>query len=176
MSFIEFSSAEDMFNWMAQRTDEANAGLAPEQTRVGYSDTWIRFDHLDQFGVICGRVATLEEAVPPQGPDDAPGEAEAERARAVENHERGYLTGMAYSQVEPDGEWGDTHRANLWPLEPDLFEALRAVGWRHEDLALADKIRVSIVFEQWRQHELALIAQQRAALAVERQALRDAED
>ena len=50
--------------------------------------------------------------------------AELPRRRA-----RGYLTGECYSILEPDGEWGDTHVANVWRLSAEGFAEARNADW-----------------------------------------------
>lgn len=173
MSFIQFENPEEMGNWMAARTAEANANLAPEQLQITPGDYWARFDHMDtHVGIEFGHVYTEQEFKDSEieagaTVEEADGGWRQAQARAAD----GFLYGRAWSRVARDGEYGSTHRANLWPIEEALFHAVQAVGWRHEDLPLHERINLSISFEQWRQHEMDLIAQARAALAEERKNL-----
>jgi hypothetical protein len=172
MSFMAFDSFDEMSKWMDDRTSEANIGLAPEQQQITYGDCWARFDHLDTVGMLFGQVMTKAEWLASELAEGAPeGEANYSLARVEASHQRGYMHGLVYSPVEPDGEYGDTHRANIWPIEERLFLAASIVEWRHEDMSLADRINLSIAFEQWRQHEMELIAAARAKLAEEKDAL-----
>lgn len=171
---MQFDDYESMAKWMDDRTNEANVGLAPDQQQVTWGDCWARFDHLDKtgIGIIFGRVMTRAEWLQSEideGADED--EANYSLGKIENSHRRGYMHGLAYSRIEPEGEYGDTHRANLWPIEQRLFDAAREAGWRHENLAVGDQINLSIAFEQWRQHELELIAAARQKLAEEREAL-----
>lgn len=51
-------------------------------------------------------------------------------ASSAERRLRGYLFGEAYSAPFPEGELGDTHVANAWPISEAAFEEARATGWR----------------------------------------------
>jgi hypothetical protein len=170
----EFGSFEDALDYMAKATDQANAHLAPEQAALTYGCTWARFDHLVEPSrlLIVGKVDTLAEIIAGEieayGDDeDAAREdgfasvAEAGQHAAdnsAANHERGYLFGRAYSVIEPRGELGDTHRANAWPISPELFEALLAAECKIDVLAETDQHRADELYQAfaaWRAHELA---------------------
>jgi hypothetical protein len=171
MSFMQFDNFEQMAKWMDDRTKEANLGLAPEQVAISYGHTWARFDQLDTgIGIVFGRIFTEAEYLAGELDDEVETPSET-LARIRENHDRGYMYGIAYSMVEPDGEYGDTHRANMWPIDGDLFAAAAEAGWDHRALPIGDQINLSIAFEAWRTHELGLIAEARAKLAEERDAL-----
>lgn len=155
MSFMAFENFEEMIEYMAKRTDEANATLAPEQRQITYGHCWVNFGAMEQIGVpVFGRVFTEEEVF---ASEMGHAEGQAETAQSVlestrENHERGYMYGDAYSRYYPRAESGDTHRADMWPITDALFHAVEAVGWDQNALELADKIDLSIAFEQWRAH------------------------
>ena len=47
-------------------------------------------------------------------------------------HARGYMYGKAYSVVEPDGEWGSTHRVSMQKVSKQTFDRMRELGWTLE--------------------------------------------
>lgn len=71
----------------------------------------------------------------PEGHDPADwAEALSEAVYSIrataESRVRGYLFGEAWSAPFPEGELGDTHVANAWPISREAFEEARAAGWR----------------------------------------------
>lgn len=56
------------------------------------------------------------------------GFARSERS-ILERHKRGYRFGMAWSVLEPRGEWGDTHVSQMIPIPKTLFEIGPDRGW-----------------------------------------------
>jgi hypothetical protein len=155
--FMEFESWEDAVSFMAEQTDRANERLAPEQVAVTYGDCWVRFYDIAARTLIFGRITTLdywdEKIATAKGEDRQ--EWMDEKVSVAESHERGYMYGKAYSVIEPDGEWGSTHRANLWPIPEWLFEQARAAGWRMDDLDEQGKDGLSQVWLAYRAHNLA---------------------
>jgi hypothetical protein len=127
--FKSFDSLEDMFQYMADATDAANAGLAQEQKDLTWGSYFVNFQPQIDL-VIFGRVFTEDEVAEDE---TKAGSDEAELAYTLtslrENHEHGYLYGRCYSTIEPSGELGDTHRASAWPISKELFDAAQAVGW-----------------------------------------------
>lgn len=129
MHFQSFDNLDDMFAAMAKATEEANSALSDTQRAITYGSCWVRFA-VDLGIIIFGKVATLEEITESErlsGSDDA--ELAATLLMLQENHMRGYMFGTAYSIWEPQGELGDTHRANMWPITEPQFEMARAVDW-----------------------------------------------
>lgn len=111
MDILSFDSFDDMQAQMAAMEEAANASLTPMQ--ISLRDTedtvyWVR--------PVDGMVVYGETPVPE---DD-----EFRTLRA-----RGYLTGMAYSKYEPNGEHGDTHVAQVIPVSPLLFRLARLRHW-----------------------------------------------
>lgn len=138
--FRSFDSIADMVDYMQKQTEWANANLAPKQQAVTYGDHWARFD---QKGfVIFGKVATLDEATG----STPSSEKDYELKSLTANHDRGYMFGKCYSVIEPTGEWGDTHRANLWPIPVEMFDAVKAVGWD------TDALEVDMLTALWVHH------------------------
>lgn len=172
MSYVGFSSFEEMQKWMLDRTNEANAALADEQLAVSWGDYWARFDSYDTFGVIFGRVFTEDEWVANEMDAGASLEEATyamEQIRAT--HREGYMHGDAYSKAFPEAEYGSTHRANLWPIEERVFHAAMAVGWDVTAMPMEHRLNLSIALEEWKRHNLRLIHDQQAVIANERRLL-----
>lgn len=147
--FMSFNSIEEMQDWMAQRTIEANENLAPEQEAITYGTPWVNFSALGQTDALCVGIVMTEEAYLADGGDVE----DWEGGSIQEGHDRGYMFGRAYSKWLPEGELGDTHRASMWPIPEDLYAALEAVQWDHYGLAVEHKILLQILFDEWRAHE-----------------------
>ena len=137
--FMSFDSTEEMFDFMARKTDEANASLTDEQKSLTWGSYWFRpYEGI----VIFGHVFTEDEFEQKErwsyhrgGPLDEEEEAEFaySKARVYDAHERGYLFGEAFSVWEPRGELGDTHRANAWPILQWQFVSAQSAGWDHNE-------------------------------------------
>ena len=128
-SYRKFDSIEEMFDYIEKQTQRANASLTAEQKAITWGSHWVRFLPSEQL-IIFGRVFTLAEIE--QGERSAGASTEEleytlNSCRA--NHDRGYLFGRAYSVAEPDGELGDTHRANMWPITEQQFDEARQAAW-----------------------------------------------
>lgn len=169
--FEEFGSLEEMYEAMAKAEAAGNANLHAVQRMVTYGDYWMRFWIVgeNELVLICGYVETLPELAASEGAHydlDKP-EDKAEFDHTMfgirERHTRGYMFGKAYSTIEPTGEWGDTHRANLWPITKNLFEAMREVGWVKERLSQSDRYALLSVYQAWAQWQRELGARQRVA-------------
>lgn len=112
MHIQAFDSMDDAFAAMGKAEDAANARLLPGQitlrdavTEVGY---WAQaVPEWDM--IIYGNTPPTAETQTGAGFD-----VDANRAR-------GYLTGMAYSNVEMFGEAGDTHVSQVVPIDAQTF-------------------------------------------------------
>ena len=129
MYFKQFDSFGDAVDFMRKATDAANETLAVEQRAVTWGSYWIRFVPEDQL-MVFGHVYTKHELLEGEykAGSDLPELRETLQAM-VANHDRGYMFGPAYSVIEPEGELGDTHRANLWPITRSQFLEAQSVGW-----------------------------------------------
>lgn len=135
MSHIEsFDNLDDMFAKMGEMEDEANARLTPGQirlrddlTRITY---WVRAIP-DWDLVVYGRAETVD-VLRSAGVSFDP----------IENRARGYLTGTAFSATEPTGEFGDTHVADVVPINALVFEAARYHGWPTWSMLHEDEYRI----------------------------------
>lgn len=122
MSHVQgFDSMDDAMAAMAASEDAANRGLLPGQIRARDEVTktlhWAQVV-TDWDMIIFGQTPPIAEIA-----ERDPG------FDVAENRERGYLTGTAYSQVEPDGEAGDTHVSQVVPIDAEVFTLAQAAGW-----------------------------------------------
>ncbi len=141
-----FGSLEEMQAYMAGAEKAANEGLRPEQIALRDAiDTvwWIRpYPEMSImiFGETFGPAKQLANELEyikdglaaPEGSEErveAEREAAYYRQEMPERRARGYLSGRAYSVIEPRGEIGDTHVANAWPISREAFEQARELDW-----------------------------------------------
>lgn len=150
-----FNSFEEMQEFMRKQTEGANERLAEEQKTITWGSHWVRFLDLDgSLLLICGYVDTLEEYLQKER-DAGADEEEVEYAKATlpENHARGYMSGTAYSVIEPEGELGDTHRYNAWPISKELFEKVREAGWQLGQMDDAGVHELAAIHKRWSAHQ-----------------------
>ena len=156
MVFREFGSMEEAFAAMAEAEASANQHLAPEQEGVGYGDYWVRFlpDRLVIFSRVMTRAEFIESETALADPDDP--YAEVELGGIVNHHDdsyaRGYRFGWCFSTIEPTGEPGSTHIANLWPIEQEVFDQAKAVGWEIDRLPAESKALLEAAYQGYRKH------------------------
>jgi|SRR4051812_12536479 hypothetical protein len=140
-----FDSLDDMMAAMAAAEDIANARLTPGQIALrddmGHTRYWARA--LPDYDlVVYGRAETTGYlATCGVGFDP------------TDNRERGYLTGTAFSAWEPGGEFGDTHVADVIPIDFLVFESAKAKGWPtysmlHEDERCRSLARMLAISER----------------------------
>lgn len=119
-----FDSLEEMFAFMQAQEAEANEHLRPEQAEIrddwAHDRWWVR--PYPEAGCLIFGEAWSRERVEAREPEAA--------SHLREMRERGYLFGMAYSVLEPDGEPGDTHVANLMPISEQAFNEAKTHGWQ----------------------------------------------
>ena len=146
---------EAMMDQMRMLTEYANEHLAEPQRTVTYGSYWARFYDVRDRLVIFGYVDSLEEM---EASERSLGAGDDEAAYIVADterrHEDGDMYGMCYSTVTPEGELGFTHRADLWPIDKDTFDAYRAVGWDvdHADLVWDTKVVLAGAYAEWATH------------------------
>lgn len=158
MMFIGFNSTKKMLEWVASRKQDANAMLAPAQQEITWGSFWARFDQLPAFvewGYVMNEAENLADLLATNEPGGDPQEMlSALRKR----HDEGFMFGKAYSLMSPSGEYGETHRSNMWPVESHLFAAAQQSGWDHQKMALGDRLNLSITYEEWKAHLRELMA------------------
>lgn len=88
--------------------------------------------------VVFGAIPTFEEFIRLEG-----------QARAEEWAEGPYARGRrfarCYSTLEPDGEWGSTHIADMVPITAEQFETARRLGWYLADVGPDDPDGMALV-------------------------------
>lgn len=150
MDVTSYDSLEAMFADMAEREAAANAAVCPEQAAVRDATDTVFWMRPYESIVIFGRtpsVAAYAEIEYAHLDRELAGADPAERAMLVseraavlptftDRRARGYLTGDCFSVWEAEGEWGDTHCSQVWPISSAQFEAARAAGWDFADPAL----------------------------------------
>jgi hypothetical protein len=157
MPHIEsFDSLEAMTNRMQQLTTAANQTLAQQQRDVGWGDYWVQFDGESQLIIFgyCMTQAEVEQAERDAGSE--PDELVYMMDSMEESHTRGYLFGRAYSIVEPQGELGSTHRANVWPIDSELFDAASDAGWDLDKMPGENLDQLYQVFQKFWDHVVAV--------------------
>lgn len=117
-----FDNLDEMTAYMAAQEDMANGQLSPGQIAlrddVETTRYWVRAIP-DWDLVIYGKADTVAD-VRASGVDFDP----------VDNRERGYLTGTAYSAAVSDrGESGDTHVAEVIPISAATFALAQEHGF-----------------------------------------------
>lgn len=126
------------------------ADLAPSQAALTWGSNWVRWLNLDarpplvEFGYVLSaqQVADLEP--------ESPQAAELVAARLAQ----GYLFGMAFSLLSPEGELDTTPKAYVWPIEGRLFTWAEAAGWNVNDLDEAGRFLLNLAFQSHRLHWL----------------------
>jgi hypothetical protein len=166
---VGFDSIQDAFDYMRKSETAANAGLHEKQKALTWGQYWVRFWDVASKTLIFGKVMTVEEFAQAEAEAAAAskdpmalGEMEHEVAALRQRHGRGYLFGYCWSTIEPNGELGDTHQANVWPISEELFEAAKAANWVIDDLDQTAKVRLSNAYLEWGAHQRDRIDAHRA--------------
>lgn len=157
-----FGSMEEALGAMARATEMANRHLAADQRMITWGDRWVRFWQMSPTMppiVIFGRVMTREEIEAGERAcmgDTPQHEVDGEIAQTLRHiehqHGRGYMFGKAYSVMESEGELGDTHRADMWPISERVYEAARKVQWNHRNLPRAEAHALVEAYQAWAGH------------------------
>ena len=153
---------ETMMEQMRVLTEYANEHLAEPQRGLTYGSYWARFYDIRDRLVIFGYVEPLDTMIETErelgARDD---EAEYIRADTQRRHEDGYMYGMCYSTVTPEGELGFTHRADIWPIDQAMFEQYREVAWQVDDdrLAWETKIALAQAYTEYATHTNTVLAE-----------------
>lgn len=131
-----FDSFEDMQQHLAERADQAFAGLTMEQRAI---DGGMYVMLPTESFIIFGFVFTPEEVY---ASERACG-ADEEEARDTERQTRtrlasGMLYGRWWSIAEPGGELGSNHAANCWPITRHEFQVAQNHEWDSRVIIRAD--------------------------------------
>lgn len=118
--FIDFKNWEDMQDRARKAEAMANKTVTDKQREVVYGSYWIKATDSGVIEYGC--------VIPQQS---AEGMQTAESVRALRDmYARGYRYSHAYSSLNPQGEYGDTHLAMLWPITKEEFENALKVGFK----------------------------------------------
>lgn len=154
MEVHTFDSPEAMVEFMRNRTEAANAMLAVAQRNLTWGSHWVQFYDIANHHLAWGRISTREEIIERE---QAAGMTQVETAALIEHTEslleRGYMYGIAYDRFNAEGEYGQTHKSQVWPVEARLFDAMRACGWDHRLLTSEDmRFLLDLAYRQMRAH------------------------
>lgn len=146
MTYIEsYDSPEEAMEAVHKRVEEAKKLIRPSQRPLmdGKSHYWMRLYLLSEEGpmiIICGKTIDLRkhaEMLHQRYPEDCPS-VEDEYLNLKSNLDNGFITGYAYSEMEPDGEWGDTHVSTVMEINEELFNQFKAQEWRATTIETQD--------------------------------------
>lgn len=117
---IGFDSLEEADAYMAQAEAEANARLTPGQIalRDDVENTRYWAQALPDLDLVIYGIAQPNFIVARSADFDV-----------VENRQRGYLTGAAYSLGATTGDYGDKHASEVVPISEDVFLMAQMLGW-----------------------------------------------
>lgn len=138
MSFTSYDNLDDMLADMREKEDEANASVLDCQRAVTWGSHYVRlWTDVSPPLVIFGYIHTEKELDAKEKELGAGAEERMSTMRRMrDSHERGYRFGRHYSVVEPDGELGSVHIANvLGAITAEQFERAELFGWQLDHIA-----------------------------------------
>lgn len=118
---IPFDSWEEAESFMTEAEKRANASVTAKQREIVYGSYWLRAVPEANFFEY-GRVLAQDE----QEAHQSSGDVRAMRAR----YARGYRFGVAHSVFGPEGTFGDTHIAVIWPITEEEFNLAQGKDWK----------------------------------------------
>lgn len=130
--FESFDSLEAVFDRMATAEMEAMERLAPQQRELLSKRRFFWLRPYQEMGITIFGLFDLDAFIAKEKElwDLEDGPFNLHRQRIEHNNQvRGYKTGRAYSVIEPTGELGDTHVANMWEISEQAFAEAKTVGW-----------------------------------------------
>lgn len=133
MQIKSFKSFDDMVTFMEANERIAIGNTRPWQWAIGYGDHWMR--SITAFGQesmpVFGYVLTLNEI---EQAEMETGSDEDELAYTITQTEnsfrRGYRFSRFYSMTESEGELGNVHVSNLYPITAEQFELAKSKEWK----------------------------------------------
>lgn len=150
---LSFDSYDEMRAFLRRANEAADQQLHPLQVMIGQGNHWVRFHDLPNGMVEFGYVLTKQEVY------DCEVEAGANMVEANSSADgallllaRNYMYGRAWSRLNPDGEYGVTHKVSVWPIERTVVEDAKAVNFNIQLLPLASKINLEHAFRAFRAH------------------------
>lgn len=156
MNVLRFNSTEEMQAYLIRAKTDALMGMHPLQSRLTYGDYWVRFVDLANKIVEFGHVASLQQVADQAIDSGATTEQAADEVDQAELlNVEGFLTGYAYSPYNRNGEWGVTHKSNVWPIEESLFLQAGECNYHLELLPISGKINLEVAFRGYRKARVA---------------------
>lgn len=127
---FQINDLDAYFEWEQRQQAKAEAALAPEQRDITWGGHFVRIWREGGWAgsgpvlVIFGHVLSLEELRAAEEPETV--------QRLIALHPR-FVFANCFSVVEPQGEYGDTNRWEIWPISEVQFNWARMVGWDPSD-------------------------------------------
>lgn len=126
----EYGSVAEAYAHMRLMEEQANERVVEEQRQITWGSHFLRVLYTSPV-VIFGHVWPEDDILlGEQRAGASLEEAETTLRTLRASHERGYRFGRCYSIVEPEGELGDTHISDCWPITEEEF--LQAQNFRWE--------------------------------------------
>lgn len=137
-----YNSTEEMFAEMAADEKAASEGIVDKQREIDWGSYAIKtFFAGNQLMFIFLKVDTLDELVEKEKSAGAElDELSYYRKHYQQMHDRNYRRGEHYSEVCPNGEFGDSHLVSLWPITQQEFDEAAEHGWTPSEV-MWDRIR-----------------------------------
>lgn len=142
MEVRSFDSDEEMWAYMEAAHQAAMDAITPHQRRLmdGRGFFWFRhYPEVQQGFSIWGERWSLEKFVEvyearavkaeAEGDPDTAEEWRTSYREEPEKISRGYFFGMAYSEIEPEGELGSTHASVMIEVSRETYEKAREHNW-----------------------------------------------
>lgn len=151
MNFIQFKNQAEMQAYLIQAQADADAAIHPAQRAVTFGDHWAQFVDIANRIVVFGHTLTLTEVKFTEMYAGATlAEAKAAVRETNEAMANNFLYGRAYSILCPEGEYGNTHKSVVWPIEESLYNAAHEVNWNIDLLPTSAKINLQAAFTAYR--------------------------
>jgi len=131
-----FDNFDDMMAAISRGVEQAKSRATIAQNAITYGDYWMRI--WEDF-LICGYIYTKEEMDAIEVKLGASQEELEYEHRVYDaSYKDGFRFGRAYSQIEPDGELGDTHVSDMTKITKEEFESAKILNWDLDDIVNTD--------------------------------------
>ena len=151
MNVLSFDGEAEMQAYLIQARLDAAQSIHPLQSALTNGSYWCRFVDLAARIVEFGRVAEQHEVVDSEVAAGATKREALAMARQTQlSLENGYLYGIAYSLLNREGEWGITHKKNVWPIEEELMFQAAEANWQIDLLPASGKVNLQAAFTAYR--------------------------
>lgn len=126
----EYETLEELLAAQSDALELAEAAVVDRQREITWGTYFIRPS--ETHPPIWGYVMTPEEIVDElmnMTPTSSISEVEYEVTTIQVAYERGLRYAHHFSALTPNGEWGSSHIATLWPVSQEVYEEAKANGW-----------------------------------------------